>query len=434
MRTAQERMAYLQEKMRPVGRTERMWVHDDWREFEIVSVPVDGLVINADNRRFRAERMWAEAQLGRSLDPENMNDDELTVISLLLDKSHRLENGRLVGSPSEDSLALHRDWERRRQQSPFWIRPDGLVRNGNRRLAMIKRAQRAAGDTGLRFVDAVILPVEDIDESALLELEQREQLTENFKVRYDDIDYLLALQEAAQSRDIDWFSDTSMDEVAGQLQSMVEKSKAEVIRDLYAIKYMDLFLEDSGQPGEYHRLLRNLERFRDIARTMIRVEAEYPLDVDKVVQVLFAAVRAGTTHLDIREIRRMLIQDRERFDALADQIAAAEESWTASESVLESPDLSEPVSDDSEDDDPGPDVRNYPREDVTAAIQIGIDSFKASREVDVSRTLAEVKVRLELVNDAGVLTAALAGTQGAQVETSMRAVVDWADRHRGLLP
>jgi hypothetical protein len=45
-----------------------------------------------------------------------------------------------------------------------------------------------------------------------------------------------------------------IEQVAGKLQTTVEKSKAEVVRDLYAVKYMDLFLEDSGQPGQYHRL------------------------------------------------------------------------------------------------------------------------------------------------------------------------------------
>ena len=69
---------------------------------------------------------------------------------------------------------------------------------------------------------------------------------------------------------------------------MVEKSKSEVLRDLYAIKYMDLFLEDSGQPGEYHRMLRTLERFRDIGRTMIRVE-EDTAEADRIIQVLFSA-------------------------------------------------------------------------------------------------------------------------------------------------
>ena len=70
---------------------------------------------------------------------------------------------------------------------------------------MIKRQQREGRDAGLQWVQAVLLDFSDIDEPALLEMEQREQLTENLKVRYNEIDYLLALREAAVNRDIDWF-------------------------------------------------------------------------------------------------------------------------------------------------------------------------------------------------------------------------------------
>jgi hypothetical protein len=379
--------------------------------------------------------MWAEAQLGRSLDPENLPHDERTIESLLLDTSHRLEGDHLVGTPSNDSIALSNDWERRHQESPFWIRPDGTVRNGNRRLAMIKRAQRERGDTGLQWVEAVILDETEIDEPALLEMEQREQLTENFKVRYNDIDYLLALQEAADLRDIDWFSSESMDEVAGELQSMVEKSKGEVLRDLYAIKYMDLFLEDSGQPGQYHRLLRTLERFRDIARTMIRVEADYPLETDRVIQVLFAAVRSGTPHLEIREIRRMLLNDRERFDSLSEHIADVEENWTPGEGVLETPDLSEGESDDpTEDEEPGPEIRNYPKDQVSSAIQLAIDSFAASRGGNVEKTLREITNRLAVLGEDDRLRESISGQDADVILANVAVIVRWADDHRDLLP
>ena len=74
---------------------------------------------------------------------------------------------------------------------------------------MIMRMQREGGDVGLKYVDAVILDPAKVSDSALLEMEQREQLTENFKVRYNDIDYLLALREAAEHREIDWYDETA---------------------------------------------------------------------------------------------------------------------------------------------------------------------------------------------------------------------------------
>lgn len=439
MKTSEERRQLIEDRRKDTERTERLWVRDDWSELKVWNVPVDALVLNADNRRFRAERMWAEEQLGRELDPENNPDDERSIESLLLDSSHRLDGAQIVGSATDDSDALKKDWLLRGQETAIWIRPDGTVRNGNRRLAVVKRLQREMGDAGQQWIDAVILQEDEIDEAALLEMEQREQLTANFKVRYNDIDYLLALREAAVIRDVDWHEKDSIDEVAGELQTMVEKSKAEVVRDLFAIKYMDIFLEDSDQAGQYHRLLRTLERFRDIGRTMMQVEAEYPVEADQALQVLFAAVRSGRPHEDIRAIRRMFRIDRGRFDTLATQIEEAEEGFEEGSPQLESrsetpTSMSEEDGGDDDDDElPGPEVTNYPVTDVSSAIQVAIDGFGASRQEDVLRILKEITNRLDVLETklAAALDPSAEGRAGVVAE--LKNLIAWSDRQKASL-
>lgn len=436
-KTAAERIQAIETRKTLCDEKAKLWMQDDWRLCDVWKVPVDALVLNVDNRRFAAERLWAQEQLVRSLDPENYPDDEMCIESLLLDKSHRMENGQIVGIPSKDYESLKNDWDRRGQETPFWIRPDGTVRNGNRRLAMIRRAQREQGDTGLNWVHAVILDPNEVDEAALLEMEQREQLTENFKVRYNDIDYLLALREAAEIRDIDWFDRDSIEEVAGKLQTTVEKSKAEVVRDLYAVKYMDLFLEDSGQPREYHRLLRTLEIFRDIGRMMIAVEADYPDDFDRVLQVLFAGVRAGKKYDDIRQVRQMFRKDRSRFDRLAEGISGAEMQIPPdNKPTLASPAETGPDESDEEDDggeDDGPEVVNYPSE-IGRMIDVAIDGYQTSRQGDVLRTIGEVVNRLESLTEGDRLTRAIEDAgDGVTIKAALREIVEWSDAHRGLL-
>ena len=436
-KTAAERRQAIETRKTLCDEKAKLWIHDDWSLREVWKVPVDALVLNVDNRRFAAERLWAQEQLGRSLDPENYPDDELCIESLLLDKSHRVVNEQIVGTASKDSQSLKDDWDRRGQETPFWIRPDGTVRNGNRRLAMIKRVQRLSGDAGRGWVTAVILDPGEIDEAGLLEMEQREQLTENFKVRYNDIDYLLALREAAVIRDVDWFDPGSIDEVAGKLQTTVEKSKSEVVRDLYAVKYMDLFLEDSDQAGEYHRLLRMLEIFRDIGRMMITVESDYPDDFDRVLQVLFAEVRAGKKYEDIRQVRQMFRKDRARFDRLAEAIAEAERQIQPDERpTLASPAETGPDESDDEDDgseDGGPSVPNYPRS-IGRMIDVAIDGYRASRQRDILKTIREVVNRLESLAAGDRLVTAIADTrEGADVRHALKGIVEWADEQRGLL-
>jgi len=437
---------YIDSRKKAANYRVKLWALDDWTYFDVYTVPVDGLLLNVENRRFRAERMWTENKLGHPLDPENNPDDERSIESLLLDGSYRVEGSRIVGSPSGDAKALRDDWQRRRQESPFWIRPDGVVRNGNRRLAMIKRLQREGGDVGLQHVDAIILPASEIDEAALLEMEQKEQITENFKVRYKDIDYLLAVQEAADHRGIDWFDADSIEDVAGELRGMTEKSTNEVLRDLYAIKYMDRFLEDSGQPQEYQRLLRTLERFRDIGRMMMRVERDYPLDADRVLQVLFAAVRAGVPYGDIRTIRAMFRDDRERFDQLASSIENAEEDWNSAgapgaisePAVIDSSDDEDEDEDDvaslGEDEGPGPQIEDYPKDTVEDVINDSLDSFEASKEDDSGRIVREILNRMEVLGEHDRLHRALRDPDsGSELRVRLLEIIRWVDAHRRVI-
>ena len=436
-KTAAERVQAIETRKTPCDEKAKLWIQDDWSLCPVWSVPVEALVLNADNRRFAVERLWAEEHLGRSLDPENYPDDDSCIESLLLDKSHRVESGQIVGNPSKDYESLKNDWNRRGQETPFWIRPDGTVRNGNRRLAMIKRVQREGGDSGLMWIDAVILDPKEIDEAALLEMEQREQLTENFKVRYDDIDYLLALREAAEIRDVDWFDRESIEQIAGKLQTTVEKQLRVVVRDLYAIKYMDLYLQDSGLEGQYHHLLGKLEIFRDIGRMMITVESDYPDDFDRVLQVLFASVQAGKSYGDIRQLRHMHRDDRPRFDRLAANVFEAEAKIQPDKKpTLASPVETRPDESDDEEDDghaTGSSVTAYPTA-IGRLIDVANDGYQAARQGDVLKSLHEVVNRLESLAEEGRLASALTdASEGADTRAALKEILEWADQHRDLL-
>ena len=88
----------------------------------------------------RAEELrgrGVEVELGR---PLALPGDEDALVRLLLDKDWQVDNGRVTSTSSADGRELAKDWEHRGQERPLWIEPSGLVRNGNRRLAMIKRA------------------------------------------------------------------------------------------------------------------------------------------------------------------------------------------------------------------------------------------------------------------------------------------------------
>jgi hypothetical protein len=352
-----------------------------------------------------------------------------------------VDGDQVVGSPSKDYQALRMDWKRRRQESPFWIRPDGLVRNGNRRLAMLRRLQREEGLEGFEYVEAVILDLQELDEVALFDMEQREQLTENLKVRYTDINLLLAVRAAAESRGIDWYDAGDVDRVAGELQHIIGNDRRYAVVQLNAIKYMDAYLDNSGQPGQYHKLIGQIERFRDVGKAMATIEVDYRDDAPNMLRLLFAAIRAGLPHGDIRELWRMFRFERERYNQLLAEVDGVEQKWEAAgglEELADPEQIGIEIDQDSDDEEelepPGPNVPNYPKEQIADAVDNALDGFRASRTDDVIKILRQVGNRLQILTDErGQLPRALQADDAGQVRGALRDVIDWADRQRPLL-
>ena len=95
---ANQRRQVIETRSESAERMERLWCKDRWRDFPVMRVPVHALLLNVGNRRFAAERTLMESKLGHPLDPENSEDDEISVISILLDTGCDID-GNLVKGP-----------------------------------------------------------------------------------------------------------------------------------------------------------------------------------------------------------------------------------------------------------------------------------------------------------------------------------------------
>ena len=432
---ADERRRTIEQRKETTTRKERLWCKDDWKYFEVFRIPVDALLLNVDNRRFAAERRLVEEQLGRSLDPENVPADEISVVAILLDTNLAPDGDVVKGKQTKDTDSLKADWLRRKQESPFWIRPDGTVHNGNRRLAILKRL-RQEGLAATEWVEAIILDPAEVDELDLFEMEQREQLTEDFKIRYTDINLLLALRDAANARGIDWADNASIEQVGGELQDVAGGDKAYAIIQLRAIRYMDAYLRDSNAEGQYQKLLRQVERFRDVGKVMSWIETDYPDSAADMLRVAFAAIRAGNRHQHIRALGRMLRSERPRFEALLKGIEQDEKEWEAAGPELADPDLTADGEGEDEAADgaepPGPVVPRYPKERVKTRIVNAIDGLDAASLRDVASLLEQVQNRLDALSDAR-LTKALDQDPDGSLQRALKRALEWADRVRPLL-
>lgn len=432
MNTDERRRTIEQRKVR-TDDVARIWCKDERRKFTIYRVPVDALLLYVDNRRFAAERKLAEVELGHPLDPENSPADEQSVIAILLDKNLKAEGAVYKGTPTKDTEALREDWFRRGQDTPFWIRPEGTVRNGNRRLAILKRL-RLEGTEATEWVQAIILDPADVDELDLFKMEQREQLTEDFKIRYTDINLLLALRDAAIAHDIDWADDESIVQVAGRLQGVAGGDKKYSTIQLRAIRYMDEFLKDSNASGEYQRLLGQVERFRDVGKAMARITPDYPDDAADMLRMTFAAIHAGNPHGDIRALLQMFLNDRDRFNSLLKQVEQDESEWEISGPELANPDLSSALSEEGDGDSveaPAPVAPRYPQDKVGTRITNAIDGFRASASDDVASILEQVQNRLDALTDnRRQLEAALREDADDAVRRALDRILEWSEKVR----
>jgi hypothetical protein len=422
------------------GRTDRLWAKGEFRDFPVFRAAVASLHLNPTNRRFRAERQEMQTQLGRDLDPLSNPADERSIVSLLLDQNHYVEADEVKGTQRTDAKALRRDWERRKQERPLWIRPSGFVSNGNRRLAMLKRLAADVGHDGYDFVDVIVLPWEQFTDADLFEMEAREQLTEGLKVRYSDLNALLTLKDAAEMAGIDWDDERSIEQVGNDIQHLVRNSANYARRQLRAVKYMTDFLAYVGLPGEYHRLNRRVERFRDVGNNMAWVMRNDVDHAPDMLELMFAALQSDVPHEDLREMRKILLSDPERFDSVVGEVRDIED-----EEIEEEPDLDDPTAqpeasalgleDDEEDDDedaydePGtgvPTVAGYPKKTVGRALSQAVKAAEARRDPDLHGHVRSAALALELV-DPELLPQLLTQPQAHKLQEALEAIAIWTE-------
>lgn len=434
--TKDERIAALKEKLAPVeGRSERIWAKSEFVDFPVYRAPTEKLILNPSNRRFRAEAQEAEEDLGHGLDPLSSSDDEESVISLLLDSDPHVEGSKVVGKASKDTKALIIDWEKRDQESPLWIRPDGLVRNGNRRLAMLKRLAAEKGEEGYDWVDVVVLDEEEYDDDAVFRMEAVEQLTEGFKVRYSDLNALLTLKDAAEELDIDWHDQNSIEETAKKIQDLVGNNANYAKIQLQAIKYMILYLDWLEKPGHYHLLRRQVERFRDVGKNLAWVAKEDPGREAEMLEVCFQAIKVGAKHPDLRQIRLMLKTDQNAFDdlvaevsAIADEEADEDEPEEAVEEVPAGDGEDEEGEEDDEEDEEetvpaGPLTPRQTR--IKRAIDVGVQASKDAQDTDYLKHVRLAAGRLAKV-DAGRVLSESSGAELEALRQTIEGIIEWS--------
>lgn len=261
---------------------------------ESYMLPLNYLQYNHENRRFNLEIHEYETQIGRKLDPTDKEDVKKIKELLLQDKieADKLYNDlKQLGEQREVAAITH----------------DGIVVNGNRRMAIIEELH-IENPKKWDELWVVRLP-EDISEKDLWKIEAGLQLSKEKVADYGPVNNLLMIKEGKKAG-------LSYSEIASSMYGWTEK---QVTADIERLDLIDIFLQFFGQPNNYGLIkkFRLHEHFIDLQKGLIEKlkSAGTPKkDITKKLEVVFLYLRAhiikpdfNITHYDVRNICKILL-------------------------------------------------------------------------------------------------------------------------------
>ncbi len=250
----------------------------------VYNVPLDYLYFNIKNGRFKAEYLeLVRKNGGRTLDPTD-KDDAKKIQTLLLNLD-----------PVETKRTTL-DIKQRGQWNPGIMTYDGFVIDGNRRLSILQNLSKE--DSKFSVMKVARLP-STVDKNDLWKLEAGIQLGKDEIVRYGPINELLKLKEGIEAG-------LSSNEIANTLYGV--KDDSEISRKLKRLEIIEEYLDFNGTPQKYSEVKGKVEHF---INTQNILEFYYDRVDDPVLRkslkrAIWALIRDGRSHLEIRKIREML--------------------------------------------------------------------------------------------------------------------------------
>lgn len=260
-------------------------------------LPINLLQYNPANGRFNLEIQEYEAQIGRKLDPNDKEDIKKIKELLLQDEI--------------EAKKLKDDLEQLGEQREFAsITHDGVVVNGNRRMATIEELHKKY-PSKWNELWVVRLP-DDISEKDLWKIEAGLQLSKEKVADYGPVNNLLMIKEGKKAG-------LSYAEIAASMYGWTEK---QVESDIERLDLIDIFLDFLGGNNKNNygliKRFRLHEHFIDIQTRIVeklRSAGVRKKEILKKLEVAFLYLKAkiespdsiSMTHYDVRNLCKILV-------------------------------------------------------------------------------------------------------------------------------
>jgi|APSaa5957512535_1039671.scaffolds.fasta_scaffold27804_2 hypothetical protein len=293
---------YLKNEKKLPLRTRLPWRGDQLTKFDVYEIPTSLLFYNFKNTRIRSE---LEGFL--HIENKRLNSNSPQQIKKVHDI---LLNSKWFGDMA--TKRLMEDLHNRGQLDPAVARPDGVLIDGNRRLAILRQLEINAtsedSDSDEFSTMYVCFLPDDSSEDDLKALEMRIQMTQSFQVKYGEINTALEFRHLHE--DLGW-SVTDIEEITRKYYK--EKKIRDMIRTIGIIDECLLLLPPKGKyEKQYTQLDKGWEGFANLDRILQWAEKDDPENTawHKRIKYLGFQIMSSpdTTYADIRKLYKILKQ------------------------------------------------------------------------------------------------------------------------------
>lgn len=201
------------------------------------------------------------------------------------------------------------------QEEPLLLTRDGVVVNGNRRLAVLRRHNIGKG-----YVDVCLLP-DGVSQADISLIEFRLQMDDPGKADYSWVNQLIAIRRAIDS-------DIEIEKIRASMPSL---SNAEFNKLTNSLGVIDQFLARRGTPNDY-TAIGDKKFFFDELSKAIKKHKKFP---DKVDTLLWTAVSyydhqpndpsEDRSYLKFRKAANQVLRVQREFGSSAPEVSKSED-------------------------------------------------------------------------------------------------------------
>lgn len=265
------------------------WVRPE-KELPVVTLPIEWVRFSTLNHRTRAEQDREKQKSGNS---------ELFTGDPLGDHAQTMQLKILSEQGGFDDLK--KDLEKRGQQEPAVVTAEGILINGNRRAAALRKLWLDDHVESARYVRAFVLPA-DASKDELIDLETELQVSKDFREEYSWVNEALLIEEIFESSNKSW----------NKVAKRMRLEKEEVQEQYEKLQQLHQLVALSNGQRYHADFVGNNSAFRELA---IHIRGKSPQEAASVRSVYFLGTLAGTNYRDLRHLRRSDAVDfvREEF-------------------------------------------------------------------------------------------------------------------------